>query len=197
MKGKETHSFPNRNPFLLYSFLFYWLSERYKILKSFAGVVGGDEHLCLFLALAERRTSQKCGVTRLGELHQLADKFLLLRRWRYVVQYLVLLGAVDTDVLSGTEVAYLRIKVIEANVIGWLQKESINKNNKRWTIWKRASFFLLLYFAMPQRTLYSCLQRYKFFTRRYADFKKFIENFTVWNWKNYENQRKKMLKNLL
>jgi hypothetical protein len=23
------------------------------------------------------------------------------------------------------------------------------------------------------------LQRYKFFTRRYADFKKFIENFTV------------------
>ena len=34
-RGKETHSFPNRNPFLLYSLLFYWLSERYKILKSF------------------------------------------------------------------------------------------------------------------------------------------------------------------
>lgn len=199
-RGKETCSFPTRNPFTPHSFLLYWVSERYKLVESFAGVVGGDEHLCLFLALAERRTSQKCGVTRLGELHQLADKFLLLRRWRYVVQYLVLLGAVDTDVLSGTEVAYLRIKVIEANVIGWLQKESINKNNKRWTIWKRASFFLLLSFTMPQRTLYSRLQRYKFFTRRYTDFKKFIENFTVWNWKNwnnYENQRKKMLKNLL
>ena len=39
MKGKETHSFPNRNPFLLYSLLFCWLSERYKILKSFAGIV--------------------------------------------------------------------------------------------------------------------------------------------------------------
>ena len=100
------------------------------------------------------------------------------------MQYLVLLRAVDTDVLCCTEVANLRIKVIEANVIGWLQKESINKNNKRWTIWKRASFFLLLYFAMPQRTLYSCLQRYKFFTRRYADFKKFIENFTAWNLKS-------------
>ena len=37
-KGKETRSFPNRNPFLLYSVLFYWLSERYKILKSFAGI---------------------------------------------------------------------------------------------------------------------------------------------------------------
>lgn len=39
-KGKETRSFPNRNPFLLYSVLFYWLSERYKILKSFTGIDG-------------------------------------------------------------------------------------------------------------------------------------------------------------
>ena len=183
MKGKETHSFPNRNPFLLYSFLFYWLSERYKILESFAGVVSCNEHLCLFLTLTQWCTSQEYGIARLGELHQFADKFFLLWRGRYVVQYLVFLGTVDTDVLCRAKIANLRIKVIEANVIGWLQKESINKNNKRWTIWKRASFFLLLYFAMPQRTLYSCLQRYKFFTRRYADFKKFIENFTVWNLK--------------
>ena len=35
---KETRSFPTRNPFILYSSLFYWLSERYKILKSFAWV---------------------------------------------------------------------------------------------------------------------------------------------------------------
>ena len=82
------------------------------------------------------------------------------------------------------------LKVIEANVIGWLQKESINKNNKRWTIWKRASSFPFLYSAMPQKTLYSCLQRYKFFTRRYTDFKKFIENFTVWNWRKTERKIK-------
>ena len=100
------------------------------------------------------------------------------------MQDLVLFGTIDAYILCRAEIANLRIKVIEANVIGWLQKESINKNNKRWTIWKRASFFLLLYFVMPQRTLYSCLQRYKFFTRRYADFKKFIENFTVWNLKS-------------
>ena len=35
---KETRSFPTRNPFILYSSLFYWLSERYKILKSFMGI---------------------------------------------------------------------------------------------------------------------------------------------------------------
>ena len=37
--GKETRSFPNRNPFILYSFLFYWLSERYNILESFSRVM--------------------------------------------------------------------------------------------------------------------------------------------------------------
>ena len=47
------------------------------------------------------------------------------------MQYLALLGAVDTDVLGCAKVANLRIKVIEVNVIGWLQKENINKNNKR------------------------------------------------------------------
>ena len=174
-KGKETRSFPSHNPFTLYSFLFYWLSERYNILESFAGVVCCDKHLCPFLALTQRCSSQDCGIATLGKLHQLADKYFLLGcRW-YIMQYLVLLRSVDTDVLGSTEVANLRIKVIEVNVIGWLQKENINKNNKRWTIWKRASFFILLYFAIPQRTLYSILQRYKFFTRRYTDFKKFIE----------------------
>ena len=91
------------------------------------------------------------------------------------MQYLILLRPVDTDVFGSAKIANLRIKVIEVNVIGWLQKENINKNNKRWTIWKRASFFILLYSALPQRTLYSILQRYKFFTRKYTDFKKFIE----------------------
>ena len=199
-KGKETRSFPTRNPFILYSFLFYWLSERYRFIESFAGVVCCNQHLCSFLALTQWCSSQKCGIATLGKLHQFADKHLLFGcRW-YIMQYLILLRSVNTDVLGCTKIANLRIKVIEVNVIGWLQKENINKNNKRWTIWKRASFFILLYFAIPQRTLYSILQRYKFFTRRYTDFKKFIENFTVWNWKNwknYENQKKKMPKNLL
>ena len=38
-KGKETRSFPSRNPFTLYSFLFYWLSERYKFIESFVSVI--------------------------------------------------------------------------------------------------------------------------------------------------------------
>ena len=117
-KGKETRSFPSRNPFTLYSFLFYWLSERYKFIESFPRVIGCDKHLRLFLALAEWFAPEQRGITRLGELHQFADELLLFRRWRYVMQYLVLLGSVDTDVLCRAEVANLRIKVIEANVIG-------------------------------------------------------------------------------
>ena len=109
-KGKETRSFPSRNPFILYSFLFYWLSERYKFLESFSGVVCCNKHLCLFLTLTQWRSSQKRGIATLGKLHQLADKDLLLRRQRYVMQNLILFRAVDTDVLGCTEVANLRIK---------------------------------------------------------------------------------------
>ena len=158
-KGKETRSFPSRNPFILYSFLFYWLSERYNILESFARVVGGDEHLRLFLTLTQRCTSQECGITRLGKLHQLADKNLLLGRGRYVMQYLVLLGAVDTDVLGCAKVANLRIKVMGVNVISWLLIENRIYLTIRWTTKKRASFFLFLYSAMSQRTLKLIVQR--------------------------------------
>ena len=123
--GKETRSFPNRNPFILYSFLLYWLSERYKFIESFAGVVGCNKHLCLFLALTQRCTSQKRGIAILGKLHQFADKnFLLGCRW-YVVQYLILLWSVNANVFGSAKIANLRIKVIGANVIGWLQKENI------------------------------------------------------------------------
>ena len=116
-KGKETRSFPSRNPFVPYSFLVYWLSERYKFIESFAGVVSCNQHLCLFLTLTQWCTSQECGIARLGELHQFADKYLLFgRRW-YVVQYLVFLGTVDTDVLCRAEVTNLRIKVMGVNVI--------------------------------------------------------------------------------
>ena len=121
---KETRSFPTRNPFILYSFLLYWLSERYNILESFAGVVCCDKHLCSFLTLTERRTSQDCGIATLGKLHQLADKDFLLGCRRNVVQYLILFRAVDTDVLCRAEVANLRIKVVGMNVIGWLLIES-------------------------------------------------------------------------
>ena len=116
-KGKETRSFPSRNPFTLYSFLFYWLSERYRFLESFARVIRCDEHFCPSLALTQRCSSQDSGISTLGKLHQLADKNLLLGRGRYVMQYLVLLGAVDTDVLGCAKVANLRIKVMGVNVI--------------------------------------------------------------------------------
>ena len=121
---KETHSFPSRNPFILYTSLFYWLSERYKYLESFSGVVCCNKHLCPFLTLTQRCSSQDRGITTFGKLHQLADKnFLLGCRW-YVVQYLILLRSVDTDVFGGTKIANLRIKVVGMNVISWLLIES-------------------------------------------------------------------------
>ena len=158
-RGKETRSFPTRNPFTLYSFLFCWLSERYKFIESFPRVVCCNQHLCSFLALTQRCSSQKRGIATLGKLHQFADKnFLLGCRW-YVMQYLVLLRAVDADVLCRTEVANLRIKVMGMNVISWLLIENRIYLTIRWTTKKRASFFLFLYSALPQRTLKLIVQR--------------------------------------
>ena len=157
--GKETCSFPSRNPFILYYFLFYWLYERYNIFESFAGVVCCNQHLCSFLALTERRTSQKRGIATLGKLHQLSDKdFLIGGRW-YVMQYLILLRSVDTDVLGSAKIANLRIKVMGVNVIDWLLIKSRIYNLIRWTTKKRASFFPFLYSAKSQRTLCLMLQR--------------------------------------
>ena len=116
-KGKETRSFPSRNPFTLYSFLFYWLSERYRFLESFARVISCNQHLCLFLTLAQRRTPQKRGITVFGKLHQLADKLLLFRCRRNVMEYLVFFGTIDAYILCCAEIANLRIKVIEVDVI--------------------------------------------------------------------------------
>ena len=123
-KEKETRSFPTRNPFILYSFLLYWLSERYRFIESFAGIIGCNEHFCPFLTLTQRCTSQDCGIATLGKLHQLSDKNLLFGCRRNVVQYLIFLGAVDTDVLGSAEIANLRIKVVGMNVISWLLIES-------------------------------------------------------------------------
>ena len=140
-------------PFFLYLFLVYWLSERYRFIESFAGVVGCNKHLCLFLALTQRCSSQKRGIATLGKLHQLSDKdFLLGCRW-YVMQYLILLRSVDTDVLGSAKIANLRIKVMGVNVIDWLLIKSRIYNLIRWTIKKRASFFSFLYSAMLQRPI--------------------------------------------
>ena len=133
-KGKETHSFPNRNPFLLYSLLFYWLSGRYKILKSFSGVVGCNKHLCLFLALTQRCSSQDCGIATLGKLHQLANKHLLLGCRRNVMQYLILLRSVNSDVLGSSEIANLCIKVCLWALAYWLQVISWLSISPRGTI---------------------------------------------------------------
>ena len=81
-----------------------------------AGVVGGDKHLRLLLRFRQGWSAQQRGVTRLGELHQLLDEVLLLRRRRYVVQYLVLVRTVHAHVLRRAVVGYLRIKVIEVDV---------------------------------------------------------------------------------
>ena len=64
-----------------------------------AGIVRGDKHLRLFLRFRKRQPAQKCGIARLGELHQLLYEVLLFRRGRYVVQYLVLGRAVNAHIL--------------------------------------------------------------------------------------------------
>ena len=117
-KGKETRSFPSRNPFTLYSFLFYWLSERYRFLESFAGVVCCDEHFRLFLRFRELFTSQYRGIARLGKLHEFPNENLLVGRGRDVVQYLVLVGTDDTHVLRRAVIGDFRIKIMGMNVIG-------------------------------------------------------------------------------
>ena len=40
------------------------------------------------------------------------------------MQYLIFLGAVDTDVFGSAKIANLRIKVVGMNVISWLLIES-------------------------------------------------------------------------
>ena len=75
-----------------------------------AGVVGGDKHLRLFLRFRQGRSAQQRGVTRLGELHQLLNEVLLLRRRRYVVQYLVLVRTVHAHVLRCAVVCYLVVE---------------------------------------------------------------------------------------
>ena len=159
-KGEETRSFPSRNPFTLYSFLFYWLSERYRFLESFAGIVCCNQHLCPFLALTQRCSSQDCGIATLGKLHQLADKNLLFGcRW-YVMQYLILLRSVNTDVLGCTKIANLRIKSNWRELMIWYWVDSDMPTRLRGTDKKRARCFLILDFATSQISLTSYTQRY-------------------------------------
>ena len=59
---KETRSFPTRNPFTLYSFLFYWLSERYRFLESFAGMF----YKCSSLTSLDLSSFNTANVTDMG-----------------------------------------------------------------------------------------------------------------------------------
>ena len=76
----------------------------------FPGIVRGDEHLRLFFRFRKRQPAQQGGIARLGELHQLLNEVLLLRRGRYVVQYLVLGGAVNAHILRRSVVRNLIIE---------------------------------------------------------------------------------------
>lgn len=78
--------------------------------RHFTGVVRSDEHFGLLLAFREGCPSQHRGVARLGEMHQLVDKRLLVGRGRDVMQYLVFVRSVDTDVLGRAEIRNFRIK---------------------------------------------------------------------------------------
>ena len=73
-------------------------------------IIGGDKHLCLFLCFRQGQSAEQRGVARLGELHQLLNEVLLLRRRRYVVQYLVLVRTVHAHVLRRAVVGYLIIE---------------------------------------------------------------------------------------
>ena len=62
-------------------------------------VIGGDQHLCLLFRFRQGRSTEQRGVARLGELHQFLNEVLLLRRGRYMVQYLVLGRTVNAHIL--------------------------------------------------------------------------------------------------
>ena len=78
--------------------------------RHFPGVVRGDEHLRLLLRFRQLTTPQQGGVARLGELHQLFDKHLLVGRGRYVMEYLVLLRTVHAYILRRAVIGYLVVE---------------------------------------------------------------------------------------
>ena len=75
-----------------------------------AGIVRGDEHLRFFLRFRKRQPAQQGGVACLGKFHQLFDEILLVRRRRYVVQYLVLVRTVHAHILRRAVVRYLVVE---------------------------------------------------------------------------------------
>ena len=76
----------------------------------FPCVIGGDEHLRLFLRFRQRFSAEQRGVARLGELHQLLDKVLLVGRGRDMVQYLVPQRTVHAHVLRRAVVGNLVVE---------------------------------------------------------------------------------------
>ena len=83
------------------------------------GIVRGDKHLRLFLRFRKRQPAQQGGIARLGELHQLLYEVLLLRRGRYVVQYLILVGTIHTHILRR---AVVRDFIIEGGKFRYLDE---------------------------------------------------------------------------
>ena len=73
-------------------------------------VIGGDQHLCLLFRFRQGRSTEQRGVARLGELHQFLNEVLLLRRGRYMVQYLVLVRTIHTHILCRAVVGYLVVE---------------------------------------------------------------------------------------
>ena len=71
-------------------------------------VIGGDQHLCLLFRFRQGRSTEQRGVARLGELHQFLNEVLLLRRGRYMVQYLVLVRTIH--ILCRAVVGYLVVE---------------------------------------------------------------------------------------
>ena len=73
-------------------------------------IVGGDKHLCLLLRFRQRHSAQQRRVARLRKFHQLFDEIFLVRRRRYVVQYLILVRTVHTHVFRRAVVGYLVVE---------------------------------------------------------------------------------------
>ncbi len=85
-----------------------------------AGVVSGDEHLCLLFGFRKWRSTEYCGVTTLGKLHQLLNERLLRRCRRDIVENLVLHWSIHSNFFGGTVIGDL---IVESSQLRHLDEE--------------------------------------------------------------------------
>jgi hypothetical protein len=64
-----------------------------------------------FSSLCDNGLPSKVASPCFGKLHQALDKGFLVGRWRYIVQYLVLVGAVNTNILCRSVIRDFRIEL--------------------------------------------------------------------------------------